>query len=199
LINLKRGKKMSISLNGMSVTEMLALQKQLQEKVAVVQKEIETHHHASFIQRVGLNVLLDIPVVSAESLGLEVERKYPAGIVTPDKLGDKSVVRGLDAWNRPFIAIKVNLFDSTTGTKVAQVVEVVFKRYSLDYDERNGGYHGDNYVTALSNTGDDKKFYTSGLYSSGGMTYSQFSRVGQLLKGEKIEHQFDKRYVMQKG
>jgi len=187
---------MSIDLSKMSISEIQNLQKQIEERIAGVKEEIETHHHPKFINKVGLEILMDIPVVDAKALGLEAGEKYPQRVVTPEKLGEKNVVRGLDGANRPFIAIKVDLLDSKTNIKVAQVVEVVFKRYSLHCDGKNDGFQGKSYVTALSNKGDDGKNYQSGLYGSGGMINSQFERVKQLLKGETIEHEFDKSYLM---
>jgi hypothetical protein len=190
--------RIRLDLGAMSPGEIITLQRQLAARVDALKAEIEAQHHPRFIERVGLDCLMALPVVTAESLGLSVSRKYPECVVTPEMLGGESVVRGLDGINRPFVAIKVNLLDSTTRERVAQVVEVVFKRYPYTGEGANGLYHGDNYVTALTNRGDDGKQYLSGLYSAGSMSNKQLASVGKLLSGEIVEHQFDSRFVMQK-
>ena len=186
----------NFDLGSVSMQELLSLQKKINTRVAQVKNEVQTHHSDTFIQRVGLEILIGIHVVEAKTLGLHVKRKYPENIVIPAAMGEYSVLRGLDACNRPFIAIKVDLFDSTTKKQVTQVVEVVFKRYSLSGDGKNGNLHGNNYVTALNNTDGDGNSYQSGLYAGGGMSPDQMERVGKLLRGVKVNHQFIKRYFM---
>lgn len=179
---------MVFDISKMSMTDISALKKQLEEKI---KKDVEKLYPSVLIKHVGLDTLANIPVVDAETLGLVDVGKYPTHVVTPEKLGNESVVRGLDGYDRPFIAIKVNLLDSETKSKVTQVVEVVFRRH----DYSSGGV----YATALSNKGSDGKSYESGLYMSGGMRDYQFKRVGLLVNGDEIQHEFDKRYLMQKA
>lgn len=181
---------MAVNLSTISFDDLSSLQKRIGEEISRREKDIQATHTSEFVTLVGLDILLNIPIVEASQVNLQKPSKYPECLVRTEMLGEKSAVRGIDGWNRPFIAIKVDLIDNKTDKKVTQLVEVVFRRHPLETPTLI-------YVTALTNMGDDKKKYWSGLYKSGGMIPEQIVQMGKLLRGEKIQSPCDDQYSMQ--
>lgn len=159
-----------MDIDKLPIADLYALQEKIQQRL---KEEIQSQHSEQFIEALGLEALTKIPVVQSDA----------------DEAGNYTTFRGLDRSNRPFIAIKVDLLDQT-GEKAAQVVEKIFKRYSLDGDGKNGEEHGNNYVTTPAVRGDDGKEYPTGLYNAGGMSKEEQQGVGRLLRGEVLAHPF---------
>src|SRR5690349_17325480 len=93
----------------------------------LLREEIQTHHFEDFINTVGLDVLMSIPVVDAKSLMLHLGTKHHECAAKPNMMFGKTAVRGIDFFNRPFIAINVKLMDSRSGELVTHFVEVIFR------------------------------------------------------------------------
>lgn len=176
---------MAISLAHLNLDELDRLRQQADTLMG-----IRLQHQQLFIVNIGtaaLEVLAKAPKVEAEQLRLHHNSKYHEGCAKPDQM-DESIVRGVDSLGRPFVAMKLDLWEK--ARKVTQVVEIVFLRFEP-------GTFGNRYVTTLTCLGADGKTYSSGLYSSGGMQDYQMKRVGDLLTGHKINHEFDERYQLQ--
>ncbi|GAB4230732.1 MAG: hypothetical protein Tsb0021_08880 [Chlamydiales bacterium] len=184
------------SLNSLSALQLYQLQEQVKQKIDQINCEIKEHHTETFIESIGLTALAKLPKVSANQLQLHIERKYPQCIVKPDMLDKENGVRGIDGLKRPFIALKIDLLETTTLKKVTTIVEVIFKAYSLDKDGKNGTIFSNTYWTALVNQDKKGQIYTSGLYSTGAMRQEQMQMIGRLLNEETVPHLFDKRFMM---
>ncbi|MCH9609196.1 MAG: hypothetical protein S4CHLAM45_04180 [Chlamydiales bacterium] len=157
------------------------------QTMAKLSEEIRGKHSTGFITAVGIDRIMMAPIVTAEALGLNTKDRYHEKIVIPDMLGDESVVRGVDGNERPFIAVKVEILDPKKQ-KVSEMVEVIYKRYGLNSDGENNGIHENNYVTALQNKCDDGSTCESVFQlHRGSLTGKQMEKLGQLLKGEKIQ------------
>lgn len=137
-----------------------------------------------FCNTVGIENLIKMPEVTAESLNLHIPKKYPRNTVTVELFkGISSGVKGFDCFNRPFIAILVERYDNREN-KIFKYVEVIFKRYSINFDGGKGKLHEDNYVSALENTCDDGQSRESVFYQTGA-TYD-WNHLRKLLGGEPI-------------
>jgi len=150
-----------------------------------------------FCDLVGLEQLRALPVVPAKEVNLDADETYPQYWVKPQHL-KTSAVRGI--WGieypRPFVAVKIELISPATKKVRATVVEVIFKRYSVNRDGAKGKMMEDNYVTALGNQTDEGEKYGSVLYSSGGMSSEQIQALRDLLAGKEIPAPTDKRFLI---
>jgi hypothetical protein len=162
-------------------------QSELKNRQEAKTKQMLSEYGKIFCDIIGVDTIYSIPVVEAKTLGLLKESKYPQKVVKPSMMGGHSVVRGKTELNRPFIAIKIEMLTPETRKVEAVVVELIFKRYSIDCDGRGGGLHEDNYVTALNNSTNNGEVYPSTLYSTGGMSDSQIQAVKDLLEGKEIK------------
>lgn len=158
----------------------------IREETERRKKEIEDFYGSLFSNIVGAERILSLPTVTAIDLSLENPGKYPQCTVLTKHLPNLSAVRGMDGWDRPFIAIKIEVFDYSKK-KICEVVELIFKRYGIKGDGKKGRIHEDNFVTALTNRGGDGETYNSTLYSSGGMIDAQIQAVRDLLDGKEIK------------
>lgn len=166
----------------------LADLKQLKQKIKQEEQKrfeaITTIYGTVFSQIIGKETIFNLPEVSDESLKLKGFGKYPMNIVRPHMLGDKSAVRGVMEYERPFIVIKIEV--KYNEQILGIFAEVIFKRYGNIGDGKFGGLQENNYVSSLSLTSDEGVQHPSFLYSSGGMSQMEIENVKQLLDGKEI-------------
>ncbi len=117
--------------------------------------KLEEKFGTSLCKTLGYDTIEAIPEVSAMDLGLENTEPVHQRTVLPAHLGDKTVVRGIDGWSRPFLAVKCDLltcdvFDGRPK-KVAELVEIIHKRYPLDGLGGKGKEHENYYISGLVN------------------------------------------------
>lgn len=170
------------SLDAQGLSALMAL---IQQESTKRKTEIEDSYGNWFCSIVGVERIYSLAVVEAQELDLAKDGKYPEGVVKPSMMKELSAVRGIMGSNRPFIAIKIEILDPTTRKVEGVVVELIFKRYSLDR-EGKGSIFEHNYVTALSNATEDGTAFRSCLYNSGGMIDKQITAVRDLLEGKEI-------------
>lgn len=177
---------MSAVTNVMNKIDELSLL-ELEKVQAQIQDKIITHVYGREFSRIlSAKTIFSLPVVEAKQLDLDSEDKYYVMQAKPSALGNASAVRGINGRNCPFVAVKIDMLDSNTHELIAQVVEVVFKRYGNDGDGRYDGIYENNYVTTLYNTAEDGTRYTSCLYDSGGMKKHEMQALKDLLDGKTI-------------
>jgi hypothetical protein len=157
------------------------VEQNVQEKL----KQIEKDYGSLFCSYIKPETISEIQEVACKDLGLHIDRKYHENIVTPSQLHKQVVVRTKDGANRPLIAIRVELLDERKN-KLCEVVELVYKRYSLNGDGKKGGCRENHWVTALSNRSSHAFEFRSGL-ASGEMTPEQLKRVKDLLEGKTVD------------
>lgn len=180
----------NFNVQNMPYEQLMALQEQINRRKGQIGKEIQTQHSPEFINHVGLDRIMQIPVVDAATLNLHGKSRFHRGVVTPAMMGNRRVARGLDGSNHSFIAMGVDLLYEKTGEKMTRVVEVVFNEDSLNGD-------GNTYVTQPYNVGEDKQNYKSGLQSCGEVDNKHYQMVGKLLSGEKVPCPFAGHLVME--
>lgn len=136
-----------------------------------------------FCSKVGIKYLLQMPQVTAGSLLLQTPPEYPKNMVLLQYLQKDSVVKGLDGWNRPFIAIKIEQYNNKEN-KIYKYVELIFKRYSIADAGKKGAPHENNYVSALSNMCDDGISRDSMIYQTA--KKQDWTRLGDLMEGKLV-------------
>lgn len=171
----------------MNSQQLQTLLNQAANEMSKREKEIADNYGGFFTSIVGVEQIFRLNVVPADQLNLLGDSKYYAQTVKPSMLKDAPAVRGITSDNRPFIAIQIEMLNPETREVVDKVVELVFKRYSLDFDGKKGALHENNYVTALHNAGENGTFYNSTLYTSGSMSTPQIEAVRDLLEGKEIK------------
>lgn len=174
----------ALSKEGLSSLVSVANSEQLKR-----QEKIKDIYGQWFCNLVGMDRLYNLPEVTASQLTLDIDTKYPQQRVLPSHLNASTAVRGIMGKEsaRPFVAVKIELLDPTTQKVVNVVVEVIFKRYCLHGDGGKGRWMESNYVTALCNTAENAKVYSSMLYSGGGMSSDQVTALGAILEGKTIK------------
>jgi len=204
---------MGVNLDILSNREFWELKKRVDEVAAAKYADLEASHDREVIDRVGREILLDMPVISNHEL--------------KDCMREESAVRGVDSESRPFIAIKLDLIDARTLKKIATVIEVIFRQQ----DPRSGaGSEELAYTTrpGVINITTDERF-ESGLFQHpkphkaykgaigglvnwyksvapitlGGadirpevMVQEHWDRIKKLLEGEHVDHPYDSRFKM---
>jgi hypothetical protein len=92
-------------------------------------EQIRQAYGDDLCQQVGINKLMKMPRVTAESVNL-IGGKYLPTTVTVESLQGHEAVKGIDTEMRPFVAYKIQQFDTDTQTAVA-MVEVLYRSSSL--------------------------------------------------------------------
>lgn len=147
------------------------------------EEQIRDVYGERFCNTVGIENILKMPRVTAESLNLQNPGKYPSQIVLVDFLKEASAVKGLDGCKRPFIAIRMEYYDNREN-KIVKYVELIFKRYSIDGDGGKGQLHENTYVSALDNMCDDGRVRESVFYQTGGT--QDWSHMKVLMDGQLV-------------
>lgn len=150
-----------------------------------MEKQITDHYGAYFVNMVGLEIIRQMPVVSAEEVNLSEPGKYVSAKIDPNKL-KHITCRGLDGFNRPFIIIKTDL--NLGSFKTVKIALIIFKFCSIEFEGKSGGSQEDNYATALENLGSDGKKYDTPkkIYSLEKMTHREILLFKDLLIGRTI-------------
>lgn len=112
--------------------------------------KLEEEFGTSLCKALGHDTIDAIPEVPADKLGLENTDQYHQRTVLPAHLGEETVVRGKDGWNRPFIAVKCDVLDEKLE-KVAELVEIIHKRYPLDGLGGKRKEHENSYISGFNN------------------------------------------------
>lgn len=172
-------------LSSLSFQELGALMIKIQEEQNERQKKIPIDYGPWFCKIVGQETICRLPEMDAKSLGLDRDGKYPEG-TTPSMLRTHSAVRGIMSWNRPFIAIKVEVREIDTDKIVGVFVEVIFKRYGLDGEGAPGRARENHYVTLFLTHSDDGKKHGTFLYGAGAMKEEGVIAVRDLLEGQEV-------------
>lgn len=158
----------------------------LREAVKMKEQRVEKDLGLLFVKYIPLERYLEFPEVPASDLCLNTDSKYHQDVVRPMMMGKHTVIRGSDGWNRPFLAMKIELLDKDQR-KVAEVVELVFRRFDPSlFEDGSDHYRRDNWVSALANMGNDGKSYSSFVYSSGDFAPKNYQAVQDLLDGKII-------------
>lgn len=160
--------------------------------------EIIEQYGTTFSEIFGVQTLFDLPVVSAESLGISEKNDYPDGIA-PSLMEKHSAVRGIINNERPFVAIKIEIIDPTTKKVIDHAVELIFKRYSMHGDGKKGERGENNFVTSPNLKSTTGKGYTSLLSTSNGMSLKEIKAVKELLQGNTIQSPSANTYFIKKA
>lgn len=148
-----------------------------------------------FCDTVGIDNLKKMPRVTAESLNLQNASKYHSNTVLVDafkkavKDKETSAVKGLDGYDRPFIAILMQGYDKTEN-KLVNYVELISKRHSIrDFGDKEQRQKN-KYISALYNMCDDGKsrqsvFYNDNLFLSH-LKDRNWDLLKKLLGGEPV-------------
>lgn len=177
---------MAAAAGAMTATQLRQHILQCQQELEGLRRNISDIYGEVFTGIVGGNKIFDIPEMDARELHLDNPGEYPEDRVTPG-LFKAATTRGIMGDGRPFIAIKVELLDPATGAVVAKVVEVIFKRYSLQGDGGKGQAHEHHYVSVQSNRGDDGKRYPSLFQPEGRMDKAQMEALRDLLQDKTVD------------
>ncbi len=124
--------------------------KDLHREVRQREENLEIEFGTSLCTALGHDTIDAIPEVPAVKLGLKNQEQYHPRTVRPTSLGKEIIVRGKDGWNRPFIAVKCDVLDERLQ-KVAELVEIIHKRYPLDGFGGKGKEHENSYVSGFNN------------------------------------------------
>jgi hypothetical protein len=163
----------------------------MKQVVAEKKQKIVDDYGPVFCEYVGKDRLCQMEEFKAEQLHLVEPGKYPHGIVRPSYLQGRAVVRSEDGWRRPLIAMRVELLNEAK-VRIAEVVEVIFKRYSVrdedgtSGDSAKGKLHENNWVSAEQNITEDGREFSTALYGTAGMRDYNMEDVKRLLDGETI-------------
>ena len=172
-------------------SDLTSLEQAARAESALRLQKVKDIYGQWFSDLIGLERLCNLPEVPASQLGLaDADKvKYPSNLVLPSHFSQASAVRGImgSQLPRPFVAVKVTMFDPTTHKVVATVAELIFKRYAINADGGRGRLFEDNYVTALHCKSSNGEQFPSNLYASGGMTAAQLTALKDLLQGKTIE------------
>ncbi|NGX59179.1 MAG: hypothetical protein KR126chlam3_00326 [Chlamydiae bacterium] len=135
---------------GVGVDLASVLLKDLYSESRRREEKLEEEFGTSLCKTLGYDTIDEIPIVRAIDLGLDNEEQYHPRTVHPASLGEEIIVRGKDGWNRPFIALKCDVLDAKLE-KVAELVEIIYKRFPLDGFGGKGKEHENSYVSGFNN------------------------------------------------
>lgn len=133
-----------------------------------------------FCSNLGVERILSIPQIKTADVNLQKDNKYQECLIKPSMLKHEAV-RGLTGSNRPFIILKLDVFDSTTKKKVDTVALVIIQRYS---DKSIGQDY--RIIDAVS----DKKYYDYnffGLYTLESLNLKHLNVIRDLLEGKEAQ------------
>lgn len=177
---------LSIDFSSLTICELDDLSKKIEQAKIARQKLVPVNYGAWFCAIIGEQAICNLPEVTAESLGLQNVIKYATDIVKPSMLRLHSAVRGILSWNRPFIAIKIEVKDAHTDEYIGTVVEVIHRRFAPNKDGGPGQLGIETFVTGVSNLTDDDKRIHGLLYCAGGMNEQKLIAVRDLLAGKEV-------------
>ncbi len=156
---------------GLDSLSIRGLEKLLEQKKGVLEEAFGTE----LCQTIGHATIEEIPEVSASNLHLDNDNEYHQCEVTPDLLGEKTLVRGKDGSGRPFLAAKCDIFDETKK-RITQVVEIIYARATANKT---------SYISGLQNRSLNGIVYFS-LMAPKKKDTTAITNFGRLLKGEEF-------------
>ena len=169
-----------------SIADMRINASALDQIFEPMESQIETDYSPWFCNNIGVERILSIPQVKAEDVNLQNDRDYPEGEVKPSML-KHSAVRGSTGNNRPFIALKIDVFHPKTKEKIDTVAVLVLKRYSNNHDGQDpifrNNYRTMNAVSENRNISHNCNFFGSGMHTS----LEHLHVVRDLLDGKEVQ------------
>ncbi len=151
-------------------------------------RSIQEEFGTLFTKIVGAKRIEDLPTVHPSTLGVTKanEDTFLLDLINPNCLKEHSAVRGRLPSNRPFIAIKIQMNHPATNRVWATVVEVIFKKHSIDGWGAPKKFGENVFITVPTVLGDDGKKYCSPLLYHSKMEKSQMEKVRDLLSGKEV-------------
>lgn len=159
------------------------LQKSLIQEEArrkLLRQQIESQYSLSFIEDLGWETLMNIPVVQKDETHLGIS----------ELMKTKTIVRGVDASNHPVI-IMVLKSTNTETKKTSQIIKWISRKPSSDKEEKNSS---DDYITGSAARDANDSTRLSNLHI---MKKKERRWIGRLLHGKEVKHPSKKNLSLQ--